>query len=541
LSSRPATPSSATDPPRERREPAFWLVAGALIALGIALRSVRYWSNPIALWGDEAAWARNLLERPLTRLEFRPLGLMAVTRWLMELTAVDERVLRLPSYLAGIAALFLALWVGRMLFTHRTTTLLLLGLVATSPVLVDFSREFKPYSVEVALHLTLLGIGLSYWRTRSRRWLLALVLTAPLAFLFAYNAVFAYPVPFGLALLDRARARDRRGLAVAAGGAAFCLGFVGLVYATVVSQIDAPDEAAFWGRKYDAFFQPAAGASALDHASWALRKTLSIAAMPGAPRDEWRPPPVLDPALVAAWSTANYWVWAALVASGAAWLLGRRRHAGLALLLGPLAVTFLFNLLGRWPWSAFRVNVFFLAYLLPLAGVAIDALLGLRARWTRGLAVAAVLLVVGWPQLGFGWGLRTRKRAWVEHSELPAVLARLRAERERDLGANPARRQELLLSDRYGCEPLEFYLKRHHRTRVGDGAFVRAHFEVRCFRNSTAIEQTLRQEQRPLWVVVSGPKSRRFMPGAVRAFADVLHQEDVAGAHELLHLAPRQP
>jgi len=516
-------------------------VAGALIALGIALRSVRYWSNPIALWGDEAAWARNLLERPLTRLEFRPVGLMAGTRWLTELSAVDERALRLPSYLAGIAVLFLALWVGRILFVHRTTTLVLLGLVATSPVLVDFSREFKPYSGEVALHLTLLGIGLSYWRTRSRRWLLALVLAAPPAFLFAYNAVFAYVVPFGLALLDRSRARDRRGLAVAAGGAAFCLGFVGLVYATVSSQIDAPDEAAFWGRKYDAFYRPVAGAGALDHASWILRKTVSIAAMPGAPRDEWLPPPALHPAAVAAWSSANYWLWAALVAGGVAWLLGRRRHAALALLLGPLAVTLLFNLLGRWPWSAFRVNVFFLAYLFPLAGVAIDALLGLRARWLRGLAVAAVLLVVGWPQVGFGWGLHTRKRAWVEHSEMPAALARLRAARERDLAAAPAGRRELLFSDRYGCEPLEFYLRRHHRTRVGDGAFVRAHFEVRCFRDATTIEQALRREQRPLWLLLSGPKSRRSLPGAVRAFADVRHEEDVAGAHVLLHLAPKQP
>jgi hypothetical protein len=41
-------------------------------------------------------------------------------------------------------------------------------------------------------------------------------------------------------------------------------------------------------------------------------------------------------------------------------------------------------------------------------------------------------VVVGWPQVGFGWGLHTRKRAWVEHSEMPAALARLRAARERD-------------------------------------------------------------------------------------------------------------
>lgn len=534
-------PPSAALRARAPQERAFWLVAVALIALGIAFRSVRYWSNPIALWADEASWARNLLQRPLTALEFRPIGLMAVTRWLMELTAVDERVLRLPSYLAGIAALFLALWVGRMLFVHRVTTLTLLGLVAISPLLVDFSREFKPYSVEVAVHLLLLGIGLGYWRTRSRRWLIALVVAAPLAFLLAYNAVFAYPVPFGLALLDRARARDRRGLAFATGGAAFCLAFVALLFATVISQIDAPDEAGFWGQKYGAFYVPATGSgSALEHARWALGKTVSIAALPGAPRDQWRPPPALGRSTIAAWSKADYWLWVALVAGGVASLLQRRRHAALGLLLGPLAVTFLFNLLGRWPWSAFRVNVFFLAYLLPLACVSIDALLGLRPRWVRGLAVATLLLVIGWPQIGFGWGLRTRKRAWVSHSELPAVLARLRAERERDLAVEPTRPRDLLLSDRYGCAPLAFYLDHHGRTSVGDGAFVRANFELSCIRGAPAIEQALAAARRPLWLVVSGPRSRKSLPKRVRAFADVLHEEEVAGTHPLLRLAPKK-
>jgi hypothetical protein len=221
-------------------------VAGALIALGIALRSVRYWSNPIALWGDEAAWARNLLERPLTRLEFRPVGLMAGTRWLTELSAVVERALRLPSYLAGIAVLFLALWVGG-------------SSSCTGPppwCCSAWWRRARSSWTSPRVQ-AVLGRGgaapdpardrLSYWRTRSRRWLLALVLAAAARLSLRLHAVFAYVVPFGLALLDRSRARDRRGLAVAAGGAAFCLGFVGLVYATVSSQIDAPDEAAFWG------------------------------------------------------------------------------------------------------------------------------------------------------------------------------------------------------------------------------------------------------------------------------------------------------
>lgn len=542
MPSCPVPPESPAIRARALQERAFRLAAGALIALGIALRSVRYWWNPIGLWGDEATWARNLLQRPLTSLEFRPIGLMAVTRWLVDVTVVDERTLRLPSYLAGIAALFLALWVGRLLFTHRTTTLALLGLMATSPLLVDFSREFKPYSVEVALHLLLLGIGLGYWRTRSWRWLVAMVVTAPIAFLFAYNAVFAFPVLFGLVLLDRVRARDRRGLAIASGGAAFCLGFIALVFATVISQIDAPDEAGFWGQKYDAFYLPAAGSGgALGHAQWALGKTLSIAALPGAPRDQWQPPRALGPAAFAAWSTANYWLWVALVAGGGAWLVRRRRLAALGLLLGPLAVMFVFNLLGRWPWSAFRVNVFLLAYLLPLASVAVDALLDLPVRWIRGASIAVVLLVVGWPQLGFGWGLRTRKRAWVSHTELPAVLARLRAERERDLAVEPTRPRDLLLSDRYGCAPLEFYLHHHISSSAGDGAYVRANFELRCVKGAPAIKQALASAKRPLWLVVSGPRSRRNLPEQVKAFADVRSEETVAATHPLLRLAPKVP
>jgi hypothetical protein len=528
--------SSALTPSHPRAERAYRIAAAALIALGIVFRSMRYWFNPIALWGDEAVWARNLLERPLTMLEFRPIGLMAVTKWLTELTAVDERVLRLPCYLAGIASLFLALWVGRMLFARRLTVLVLVGFVAVSPILVDFSREFKPYSVEVALHLLLLGIGLRYWRTRARGWLIALIVTAPIAFLLAYNAVFAYPVPFGLALLDRWRAPGRRGLDLVVGGAVGCIAFIGLVYATVISQIDAPDEAGFWGQKYDAFYLPPEhGAAALDHLRWVVRKTADVAAMPGAIRALWRPPSSLPSGLIAAWSVADYWVWLALVLGGAAWLARRRRYAALGLLVGPLAVAFLFNLLGRWPWSAFRVNVFFLAYLFPLAGVAIDALLDLPLPRLRAAAIGAILLVVGWPQIGFGWGLRTMKRAWVSHAEFPALLARVRADRERALAEDPGRPRDLLLTDRYGCAPIKFYLYHHSITRAEDGAFVLSNFDLRCFRGSSEIAAEVEgAEGRPVWIAISGPKSRRSLPRRIRRFAEITRSETIADSHLLM-------
>src|SRR3954464_13088985 len=84
------------------------LSVGTLLALGLTLRVRGYLFGTIPLWEDEAAWAIRLMDLPVTKHAIRPVGFMALTKWLAMLVAPSEAVLRALPWLAGLAALGMA-------------------------------------------------------------------------------------------------------------------------------------------------------------------------------------------------------------------------------------------------------------------------------------------------------------------------------------------------------------------------------------------------------------------------------------------------
>jgi hypothetical protein len=434
-----------------------------VFVVGLWLRSERYWLQPISFWLDEAEWSVRLLSKPLLAQAIRPLGFLWLTRTLATLFGPYEQVLRFLPYVAGAITPLLAYVCARLMFQREFTRLLMVLLFALHPLLVAFSKEFKPYSVELLCHLVVLSTTLSQWRASSPRGpRLWLALLAPLlAFPFAYNILFVYPAVFALLLYKSVRARDRLGCAlVMASGAVIALLVLLMqwrVWSGVNPEAYGPE---YWGRKYDVFLldnrQSNTGAQPAAATDWLSHKALALLAGPAASPPIWQQPGGVS-ALVRELRALYPLAWLGATAAGTV-LLWRRDKQLLGLLLTPLFVITLLNALGRWPLGFFRVNLFTLVYTTPLGLMALDGLLcqtseGWRSR-AKAWALAALILL---PRLSFAAPVAAVKESfpWMAHSELRHAL-KLLSQRQ-----HPGGRREVLIADYYTNNTLPYYTRWH--------------------------------------------------------------------------------
>src|SRR5262249_42941715 len=156
----------------------------------------------------------------------------------------------------------MAPFIGRRLFRSEAARLLFVGILAFDPGSIDLAKEFKPYSISIALHAGILCLALRYSETRRTRdlwYLLALVFPAAL---FAQDAVFAFPGAFLLVGIDAMRGKRRRHLITAGAAAAGTVVLLGACYYFMWRHIPQSDDND-WGRKYNIFYleQPNAAAS----------------------------------------------------------------------------------------------------------------------------------------------------------------------------------------------------------------------------------------------------------------------------------------
>jgi hypothetical protein len=472
----------------------------ALLALGLVvavwLRSERFFVDPVSLWLDEAEWAERLLSAPLVDQGVRPLGLLWLVRALARSFGPSEIILRLPSYLAGVALVPLCYVTARQLFRSPVVRGLLPLAVALHPLLVDFSKEFKPYSVSVFCHALLLTLALAALKGdgRSRLWgcLLGAIVLLP----FAYDVLFAYPAVFGTLFWKYQKARQKKEALMVALAAGVALAGILLLYVRVWRHIDGTSYgAAYWGGKYGVFLtdnrnsdtgpQPAAAVV------WLWQKFAELFAGPAFAKPDWR---IVAPyPLTRELQAAHGLVYGPLFLLGAfsAW---RRSESWVVLLCGPLLVLAAFNVLGRWPFGLFRVNLFTLVYTLPTPLLALDDWVtsGTPKMVTRPMAVAAFVLV---PRLSFSPPLPSIKvsRPWMAHSELRHVLRRLEAE--------PTEGRPLLLADYYTFQCLPFYealYPRAHRSKL------EARFRARRTMTVADVARALKATRdATVWVVVS--------------------------------------
>jgi Dolichyl-phosphate-mannose-protein mannosyltransferase len=140
------------------------LATWAVVALGIAVR-VRQWAFGRSFWADEdglwlAMHGRGYaaLTEPLPSGQAAPIGWLWSEHLVMSVFGDGERAARLLPLLFGCGALVLAAVLARSVLggpAALATTIL----VATSPLLVYYSNEFKQYSADVFWSLALLLIA----------------------------------------------------------------------------------------------------------------------------------------------------------------------------------------------------------------------------------------------------------------------------------------------------------------------------------------------------------------------------------------------
>ena len=165
---------------RENKLPGLWW----LISLGVLFRLRRY-LDLRSVWGDEAAVARNLLERgywellePLDYRQAAPVLFLWLQKLVVSVLGHHEWTLRLLPLLLGCVSLVLF---GRFLQRYHgglTGSLALLFFVISEP-LIHFSAEAKQYSADVFATLVIFCVvdwqqpARPHWRNA---WLGALLL-----------------------------------------------------------------------------------------------------------------------------------------------------------------------------------------------------------------------------------------------------------------------------------------------------------------------------------------------------------------------------
>jgi hypothetical protein len=148
----------------------------AFVALGAGLRLWQYFANT-AMWLDEVAIARNILDRSLRALLTSPLaydqtapkGFLLVEKLAASAFGSSDYVLRLLPLLSSLIALvvfwrIVARWLGGL------ASVVALAMFATAAPYVAFGSQVKPYSCDVAVAVLLLWLALDLRKLGPSAW-----------------------------------------------------------------------------------------------------------------------------------------------------------------------------------------------------------------------------------------------------------------------------------------------------------------------------------------------------------------------------------
>lgn len=452
-----------------------------LLVMGLALRARGFLFLKISFWEDEAAWAMRLLEWPLKNQTIRPMGFMAISKLLAKLLSPSETVLRALPWVAGVASLAMSPFLAKRLFTSMGARLLFVAAIALHPGAIDLSKEFKPYSCGLALHMAFLLLTLRYLDQRRRLDLGLLLGLLSVSTLFSQDTLFAYPGVFGVLLLDAWRRRELTRLVAIGSSAVAVLALLGTLYVLVWSHTvqtgDGTEE--YWGNKYDVFFVKGDG-QGHSRAVWTLERLGDIVGMPGMRRETWQGR-VLGDQVVSGLRNIDMSVWRTVALCGAALLLYRRRGRDAVLLLGPLVVLTVFNFLGYWPLGAFRTNLFVVVYACGLAAAAFDRDRDKVDGWD--LFPAGVLVII--PFLALGYTTHGHKVSSMagDSAFVPALQALLAADHAAD-----GQKAQLAL-DNASCAPWRYYTRYNPDPALVEQLDQR--FDAHCTKNLNGIVHVL--------------------------------------------------
>ena len=188
---------------------------GAPLALALVAFLLRVsYLDAQSLWRDEMDVLRFAhqpaaeLLRNLAQVKYNgPLYYILMRGWLA-LAGDSEFALRFLAACAGVLAVPLTGWIGRVLVGRRAAWLAAL-LVAVSPYMVWYSQEAKMYALVGALTLLAMACQLGALRTGRAGWWAGFVVAASLSFYVHLLAALLIPVYAALFLLAWPRYRSR--------------------------------------------------------------------------------------------------------------------------------------------------------------------------------------------------------------------------------------------------------------------------------------------------------------------------------------------
>jgi hypothetical protein len=521
-----------------RRADALSYALLTVIVLGIYLRINGWLLRDISFWFDEAAWARRLLSRSLLDLGIRPIGFMWVTKTLTQTFGATEFWFRCLPALGGIGSMLLLPYVLSRLVPTRLLQVLLLLLFAIQPALMVYANEFKPYSLEVFIHLVPIALYLRYDETRRALWLLALLGSLVLGFLFAYNLAFAFPGVLLLCLYRAWRSPDRKRLLISTlvGGmlcACLAAGVYWLTLRTVTKEGETED---YWGKKYGVFYLPESEESRVD---WTFEKYGDVAAFVGLRREQWAESGKIAPAKARELRSVDRGFWIFVSFCGLFALMKRRRELLLVLFLPLLLVVFA-NFVGKWPMGAFRTNLFTMAYSVPLLGLGLQELAS-SSRWRLGAVASLVTALTLIPAFRFGFKWDGDKRTFSRNHYQREILDKLYVYRQQQLAENPGATPIPLFLETHTYTPYIYYLENHPVYRKKYGEFFAKHFDAKKDNGSVLVRRmTNRLNEAPhgMWLVASAkiPAIHR----AAKRSRSIKIQEEMNGDHLILFLKKKK-
>ncbi len=481
------------------------LLMAACVLLGLWLRWRGAFDGSIPLWVDEEAWAYRLMHQPLATLAIRPLGFMALSRWIVQWLGPTETALRLVPWVAGASVPFLAIILAKRSLESAAARVFLVAVFALHPLTIDFSKEFKPYACSLWLHLACLIAGLAYHRSGRSAWLWAALAMTFFGVLFAQDVVFLMPSLCGVLFLSAFHRRRTAHMAALVGGALLSMALIALLYWFIWSAETTGGESEstlYWAHVYDVFYIPSAGSRLL----WLARKLFAVAAWAGMRRVDWAASDLVI--------QLDSLLWCALTLLGVVSLGLRRRWVEVTLLLAPASVCLLFNQLGFWPFGVFRTNLFLLAYLIPLGahalelGPALARRFAVFRRFTSAPAFAGALwtvvptgLLVLLPFLcQDNWHTR-KDNSFLGTSYFTDAARKLVALAE----TAPATGRAMLLMDQRNCHGYRYQLGMNPRYNELAQRFAE-HYRVKCIGDARLwklVHRVVVHQRSPAWVITA--------------------------------------
>ncbi|MCP3932308.1 MAG: hypothetical protein GY705_24820 [Bacteroidetes bacterium] len=357
-----------------------------LIFLGVFLRSLGYFIDPISLWLDEAMWFERLYDNSVLDYGKRPIGYKIINKLLFQV-GVSEPIIRLSSWLPSVLSLILVPFVAQKFFKAKTTIVLAVIFISTNPYIICHAKEFKPYSLELLCHLIVVYCCIVYCTNKKVvnliiLWGMFLVLVS-----FSYNLVFVLPSIFLLSCYSAYELGNKTIFMLLCVFGIIAISLFSVTYVTFLSEFNIEKKILRWGGKYDVFYLPIQEYFSYKHFIWILvkYKELLLASMAGKS------------------SLSNYFdttkielikdiLFIGLHIFGLFALLLKKQLNISTILLLPLITLIIVHLSGWWLFGGFRTNLFILPYFLLVTLYGFDVFIT-NLKNDKNFVVAAVLVV----------------------------------------------------------------------------------------------------------------------------------------------------